>query len=210
MLQQLLTDSASSLARVALGSLAGVLFGILLGSLRYSLLPKRGEPVLVSFLFEFMRFPPPIAWLPFVILWAGIGGLSSVIVVFLAVFPAVATNTFEGLRQIPPGIRRLAQSLEIPSWPRIRKIYLPMMAPQLFTGFRLGLGMGWMSIIAAEMVGGQEGLGYSIQLNRTYSQYSVMVLDIAAIALVGYLLQAVLNRLESWLAPWSVSGGARG
>lgn len=209
MIQQLLTDSASSLGRVMLGSLAGVLFGMLFGSLRYSILPRRGEPLPVSFLFEFMRFPPPIAWLPFVILWTGIGGLSSVVVVFLAVFPAVATNTFEGLRQVPIGIRRLAQSLELPAPARILKIYLPMMCPQLFTGFRLGIGMGWMSIIAAEMVGGQDGLGYSIQLNRTYSQYSVMLLDIAAIALVGYLLQLFLNTLERWLSPWA-TGSARG
>lgn len=210
MLQQLLTDAASSLGRVVLGSLAGVLFGILLGSLRYALLPRRGESLAVSFLFEFMRFPPPIAWLPFVILCTGIGGLSSVVVVFLAVFPAVATNTFEGLRQVPVGIRRLALSLEMSAGARILKIYLPMMCPQLFTGFRLGIGMGWMSIIAAEMVGGQEGLGYSIQLNRTYSQYSVMVADIVAIALVGYLLQLILNSLERWASPWASSGGVRG
>ena len=147
-------------------------------------MPKRGEKLPVTFLFEFMRFPPPIAWLPFVILYFGIGGLSSVIVVFLAVFPTVSTNTFEGLRLIPTGIRRLALSLEMSPKDRIFKIFLPAIAPQLFTGFRLGIGMGWMSVIAAEMVGGEEGLGYSIQLHRTYSEYGSMLFDIAAIALV--------------------------
>jgi ABC-type nitrate/sulfonate/bicarbonate transport system permease component len=203
-MESALTDTLFSLSRVAVGGALGALFGIFLATIRYALPRSVRSHPLVGLLFEFPRFPPPIAWLPFVVLFAGIGPLASVTVVFLAVFPPVLLHTYEGLGRIPLQIKRLAHSMELGAGKRFTQIYLPFLLPQLFTGVRIGLGMGWMAIIAAEMISGQNGLGYSIQLHRIYLEYDQMILDIALIGLVGFAFHVGLRRLERRFAPWAV------
>lgn len=199
----MINDILSSLLRVLVGSSLGILFGVLLATFRFSLPLSWQKNPLVVFLFEFMRFPPPIAWLPFVILLFGLSPLASIFVVFLATFPPVQSNIYDGLGQIPQTIRRMACSLELNAWQKTRLIYLPMITPQIFTGIRLGLGLAWMAIIAAEMLSGQSGLGYSIQLHRQYMQEEKMLIDIAAIGAIGFLIHFFLKKLEWHYAPWA-------
>lgn len=196
-------DLLSSLLRVSIGCTCGVLFGILLASIRFSLPTRLQNNPLVIFIFEFMRFPPPIAWLPIVIIFFGISPLSSIFIVFLATFPIVQTNIYDGLFLIPKNIQRMALSLELSRFFKIKSIYIPMILPQVFTGIRLGLGMGWMSIIAAEMVGGQEGLGYSIQAHRVYLQNIEVLKDIFYIGLVGFIFHFSLKKIEQKMTPWA-------
>lgn len=196
-------DILSSIVRVGIGSSAGILFGIILASVRFSLPGRIQSHPISIFLFEFMRFPPPIAWLPFVILLFGISPIGSVFVVFLATFPVVQTNVYEGLCLIPITIRRMTLSLELSKISKIRKIYIPMILPQVFSGVRLGVGMGWMSIIAAEMVSGQEGLGYSIQAHRVYLQHFEMLKDITFIGTIGFAIHFLLRKMEQAWLPWS-------
>jgi ABC-type nitrate/sulfonate/bicarbonate transport system permease component len=79
---------------------------------------------------------------------------------------------------------------------------IPAVAPQLLTGMRAGLSMGWMSVIAAEMVCGQSGLGYSIQLYRQNLQYDLMTMDMVAIGAIGFFLHESMVRLDKRLMPW--------
>lgn len=201
MIQDLLSNCAWSLAHVAGGASLGIFLGAIVGSTRYLLSLRFRERWPVTVLFEFLRFPPPIAWLPFVVLLFGVGSWATMAVVCMATFPAVATNFFEGLRSVPIPIRRFAASLELSALARLRAVYIPAVLPQLCTGIRLGLGIGWMSVIAAEMVGGQGGLGYSIQINRVYLQYSAMAADIVAIGLIGFVFHSSLSYIEKSLSP---------
>ena len=82
------------------------------------------------------------------------------------------------------------------------KVLLKSAMPEIFSGIKVGVSMGWMSVIAAEMISGQSGLGYSIQLNRLNMQYHLMIFDMVAIAVIGFLLYEVVNYLEKYLLSW--------
>ncbi len=192
----------SSLERVGIGVLAGSIFGIFLAAIRSSLPRWLRNFFLTAFLFEFLRFPPPIAWIPFVILLFGIGQMPTLVIVFLASFPLMMMNTYEGLEKIPLPILRVANSLGISRWTKIWRIYLPSILPNVFTGVRQALGLGWMSIIAAEMIGGQEGLGYAIQLSRLNLEYQDMMMQIFVIGLIGYVFHAGIHFAENKFLPW--------
>jgi ABC-type nitrate/sulfonate/bicarbonate transport system permease component len=209
---ELLTDGlwscVPSLWRILVGVLVALLLGVALGFLRYSLPERLRRSVILNFLIEAPRYPPPIAWIPFVILAVGVGELSAVIIVVIGAFFPIFTNTYLGMWSVPPSILRAADSLELSRFQLLRHVLLPAALPQILAGLRIGLGMGWMSVIAAEMIGAESGLGYSIQLQRLTMQYEGMAFDMALIALVGYLLTVGMGALERRLLVWAdVRGG---
>jgi len=191
-----------SVSRVGAGVGIAVVLGIAMG-LGRSLLPeaiKRNK--LIKFLFEAPKFPPPIAWIPFVILLFGIGEMSAYVIVFIGAFAPIFTSTFEGAESVPTVIRDCAASMEIRGLRYLTQVVFMSALPQIFTGIRLGVSMGWMSVIAAEMISGQSGLGYSIQLNRLNMQYDLMSLDIVLIGLIGFLLFEVTILLQKRMIPY--------
>jgi len=191
-----------SISRVVAGVSMAVVLGVLMG-LGRSLLPgwiKRNK--LVKFLFEAPKFPPPIAWIPFVILLCGIGEFSAYMIVFIGAFSPVFTSTYEGAESVPKVIRNCAMSMEIHGFRYLWQVIFHSAMPQIFTGIRLGVSMGWMSVIAAEMISGQSGLGYSIQLNRLNMQYDLMTVDIVLIGLIGFLLFEATVFLQKEIIPW--------
>jgi ABC-type nitrate/sulfonate/bicarbonate transport system permease component len=202
-MNDILAHSLSSLGRVGLGVFLGTIFGIFLAVLRSIFPLKLRRNFLVSLFFEFPRFPPPIAWIPFVILLFGIGQLSTIVIVFIASFPVMYANTYEWIERIPAIYVRISKTMELSVWKKIFSIYLPAISPGLFTGFRQALGMGWMSIIAAEMIGGQEGLGYSIQLSRLNLEYGEMIVHIFIIGFLGFCFHFGSLWLEEKKIPWS-------
>jgi len=203
MMQEIFTHLVSSVTRVSLGVSIGVSLGIVLAVLRGSLPSWLRKNILVSFLFEFLRFPPPIAWIPFVILWLGIGSISTLAIVVIASFPLMLMNCYEGIERISFTLQRVANSLPLTKLQRVRMIYLPSILPNIFLGFRQALGLGWMSIIAAEMIGGQEGLGYAIQLSRLNLQYGEMIFLIFLIGAVGFSFHCLMQKLEVKFLPWN-------
>lgn len=191
-----------STERVLIGVVFASLIGIALGMLRSRLPYKLKKNVFLKLLIELPKYPPPIAWIPFVILLAGIGNLSAWLIVFIGAFPPIFTNAYEAVNHIHPNIIHTADSLEIKGIKRLWKIILPCALPQFLIGIRIGAGMGWMSVIAAEMVSGQSGLGYSIQMNRLNLQYNLMIYDMIAIGIIGFILHEGLKLLEYKLVPW--------
>lgn len=200
----LFKNSLMSTERVLIGLFFASVLGIVFGICRAALPEKIKENILLKIFLEAPKYPPPIAWIPFVILLAGIGELSAWLIVFIGSFPPIFTNTYEAIKNIHPNIIRTANSLEINGISRFAKIIFPAALPQLLTGIKIGAGMGWMSVIGAEMVSGQSGLGYSIQLNRLNLQYGYVTLDMIAIGLIGFLLHAFLKKTEKYLIPWHV------
>ncbi len=198
----ILYDCCFSLFRVMSGVALAVTVGVAAGLLRSQLPPWiKGNPVVI-FVLEAPRFPPPIAWIPFVILSVGIGELAAVTIVFIGAFPPIFTNAFDGAEAVPRRISRTARSMEFRGVSYLLRILLPAAMPQIFTGLRIAMGMGWMSVIAAEMISGQSGLGYAIQIHRYNLQYDLMVLDMVLIGTIGFLLSQMTSMLERKMIPW--------
>ncbi len=191
-----------SISRVMAGVSLAVVFGIAFG-LGRNLLPApiKGNR-LVKFFFEAPKFPPPIAWIPFVILFFGIGEFSAYVIVFIGAFPPIFTSSYEGAESVPLVIINCARSMELSRGRYLWQIIFRAAMPQIFTGVRLGVSMGWMSVIAAEMISGQSGLGYSIQLNRLNMQYDLMLVDIVCIGIIGFFLFESTSLLQKKIMPW--------
>lgn len=202
--QTLILNSLMSTERVLIGVFFASMIGIALGMLRSRLPFAIKTNVLFKLCLELPKYPPPIAWIPFVILIAGVGNLAAWLIVFIGAFPPIFTNAYEAINHIHPNIIRTADSLEVKGVKRLWKIILPSALPQFLIGIRIGAGMGWMSVIAAEMVSGQSGLGYSIQLNRLNLQYDLMAYDMIAIGLIGFVIHEGLKLVEKKLVPWHV------
>lgn len=202
-LRELLQNSALSLGRVGVGVVIATFVGIALGLWRSALpAPVKRNP-LVRFLFEAPKFPPPIAWIPFVILLFGIGERAAYVIVFIGAFSPIFIGAYQGAESLPRIWHETAASLEIPRGRFLREVVFPGALPQILVGLRAGVSMGWMSVIAAEMISGQSGLGYDIQLNRLNLQHERMVADIVMIGLIGFLLFEGIAWLERRLVPWA-------
>ena len=118
-------------------------------------------------LVEVLRPVPPLAWIPLSILWFGIGDMQNQFIIFLGMFFPILLNTIAGVKNIEPNLIRAARCLGA-SEPRIlRRVVLRAALPQIITGIRVGLGVGWMALVAAELVGANSGLGFLINDART-------------------------------------------
>lgn len=198
----ILLNCLFSVKRVVVGVLLAVVLGIAFGLLRSALPMRVKRNRLVKLLFEAPKFPPPIAWIPFVILFFGIGEVSAYVIVFIGAFSPIVTATYEGAEAVPEVLRNVGRSMEFKGLRYLWAIVFKAALPQIFTGIRVGVSMGWMSVIAAEMISGQSGLGYSIQLNRLNMQYELMTLDIVLIGIIGFLLFEATLLLQKKLIPW--------
>jgi ABC-type nitrate/sulfonate/bicarbonate transport system permease component len=201
-INDLIRNSWASFSRVLIGGSLAFIVGILLGLIRYSCPGFLKKNFLFNLLLDAPKFPPPIAWIPFVILAIGIGEKSAWAIVFIGVLPSIFTNTYDALSQIKSEILRVARSLELNPFQMLFRVYLPAILPQVFTGLRVGLSMGWMSIIAAEMISGSSGLGYSIQLNRQNLDFKRMVVDMVFISLIGFCINTSVSKLEKRVVKW--------
>lgn len=195
----LLSDVLASLRRVSIGFLlatfSGVTIGVVLGAVRpLSLLIR---PVL-----EVLRPIPGIAWIPLAILWFGIGDGGSYFIVAVASFFPVFVSAHAAVTSIEPRYLDLATCLGAPRRMVILEVMLPAALPRILTGVRVGLGVAWMTVVAAELVAARSGLGYMIQLNRTLLQTSAVLVGMSLIGLIGFAITIGLERLERHITPW--------
>jgi ABC-type nitrate/sulfonate/bicarbonate transport system permease component len=124
------------------------------------------------------------------------------VIVFLGAFFPIFTSTYRGAIAVPTIIKETALSLGVRGIKYHLQIIFPAALPNIFTGIQTGVGMGWMAIIAAEMISGQAGLGYAIEFNRLNLQYQLIALDIAVIGVIGFILHSAVVRLEKLIIPW--------
>ena len=189
-----------------MGWFLALVLGVFLGLLRASLPKTVRNNFFFNFFLEIPRFPPPIAWIPFIILLLGIGEWSAYTIVFIGAFPPIFTSTYEAAINIPEPILRFTNSLQLPRWKRQFHILMMYISPEIFTSLKVAAAMAWMCVIAAEMISGQSGLGYAIQLGRLNMQYDEVLFCMLAIGSIGYFIHWVLNMSESLLLPWSLKG----
>lgn len=195
----LVTHTLASLWRVLIGfllaSLVGIGAGVVLGF----------SPVLSDLfrpIVESLRPIPPIAWTPIAILWFGVGDAPSYFLVFIgAVFP-VFVNTFSAVRNIDRTQINAALCLGAGPGILIKDVLIPASLPIIFPGLRIALGVGWMCVVAAELIAAQSGLGYMIQQNRVLLQTHYVVTGMITIGMVGFAMSAAMSLLEKRLIPW--------
>lgn len=153
-------------------------------------------------LIEFYRPVPPLAYLPLIVIWFGIGEFSKILLIYLAVFAPIVVATAAGARHVDPIRIRVAQSLGATPWQIIRHIVLPSALPDMLIGIRIGLGAGWSTLVAAELVAATQGIGFMIQSASQFLMTDIVIAGILVIALVAYIIEIGLRILQQKLAPW--------
>jgi len=197
--QTLLTDVWVSSARILAGFLAAALLGVPIG---IWMATSEWAYQAIDPLLQFARPVPPLAFVPLLVLWFGIGELSKGLVIMLGTLPVVVINTMSGVRSTPPHRVQVAQSLGATRWQVLRHVVVPSALPEIFTGLRVGIGIGWTCLVAAEIIAATSGLGWLVQLAGNEVQVGIVFLAIAAIGLIVYAMELGLRLLERAAVPW--------
>jgi ABC-type nitrate/sulfonate/bicarbonate transport system permease component len=186
-------DVAASLGRVLVGYGAAAVAGLALGGL-----VALGGPVGAGVLgtVQLLRPIPPIAWVPLAILWCGLGDPSAWFIVFVGAFFPIFTQVAWALAGTPAPYLELARSLGARDWFIVTRIRFPAAAPGIAAGLRTGLGLAWTSVVAAELVGAQSGLGYRIQMHRLVLETDGVLVGMGCIGLLGFGMDLLARRLE--------------
>lgn len=199
----LLEHTLASLWRVLLGVSLAAIIGIPLGLVagwfqRVNLLVM---PVLDS-----IRPIPPLAWIPFSIVMFGLGLKSHVFIIFLGAFFPILTSTMSSVRATEKILVDVAKLFGATSGQLLRKVSFPRALPDMLTGLRIGIGIGWMCLVASEMIGllRPVGLGYLISSMATYGRMAEAFTGMITIGLIGYLMNALILKMEHNLLVWRV------
>lgn len=192
-----------SLQRVAVGFIIGSVLGVILGILMgwYRAIEALFRP-----LFEIVRPIPPIAWIPLAILWFGLGENSKYFLIFLAVFSNVTMNAYSGAKSVDPVLVGAAGMLGASKRQIFTTIVLPSCVPQIFAGLQIGLGSGWATVVAAEMVRSSEGVGWVITKGQDLNNPLQILVGIVGIGVIGYVLAVIMRAVEAKLCIWSERG----
>ena len=186
----------ASLKRVAYGYslavLVGVSLGVLVGQSTWAL---RGlDP-----LFQVLRTVPPLAWLPISLAGFRDGHPSAIFVIFITSIWPIIINTSIGIRNIPEDYRNVARVIRLNGLEYFVKIMLPAAAPFIFSGLRIGVGLSWLAIIAAEMLIGGVGIGFFIWDAWNSSRISDIILALIYVGLIGFVLDRLVAALGRWI-----------
>ena len=190
---------AASLWRIGVALIAAVLLAIPTG---IAIGRNRVAQGILDPLIEFYRPIPPLAYLPLIVIWFGIGELSKVLLIYLAIFAPITIATAGGVRNVDPVKLRAAQSLGATRSQLLRYIIIPSALPEILTGLRIGLGVGWSTLVASELVAATRGLGFMVQSAGQFLATDVVMAGILLIALVAFVLEIGLRRLQAKLVPW--------
>lgn len=189
---RMLRDVLASLFRVGLGFGLAVVLGVPLGLFmghqpyaRLALLPA----------VNFFRCLSPLAWIPFAVFWFGVGHAPAIFLIFLASFFPLVLATMAAVAAIPVVYFRVARDFHIEGAEMLWKVTLAAIAPEIILALRVTAGMAWVVVVAAEMLAGRDGLGFAIMDARNGLRSDVLVVEMAAIGMIGVLLDRVISLL---------------
>lgn len=195
----LLTDIATSLARIAIGWGIGVTAGLAVGFAMgiWSVARAIGLPVTAAL------FPiPKIAILPLLILWLGIGEASKIVTIALAVFFPTCIATYAALDTVPRNLIRMAQSYGVPWGGIVRKVLLPGAMPGVLSGIRIGISIALLVLVSAEMIGAEHGIGAFMLTAGNLMRSDQLLAGVVVLSLLGLTLGTLLSHLERRLLSW--------
>lgn len=151
---------------------------------------------------ELYRPIPPLAYLPLLVIWFGIGEITKVLLIYLAIFAPIVIATAQGM-QVAQGNRiRAVRSLGAGRLDILRFVILPAALPDILTGIRIGLGVGWSTLVASELVAAQHGLGFMVQSAAQFLVTDVVIMGILVIAVIAVSLEVALRMAQKRLVPW--------
>jgi len=151
---------------------------------------------------EFYWPLPPLAYLPLMIIWLGIGEASKITLLSLAMFAPIALSAQAGVRSVTQERVNAALSLGATPWQLMREVILPSALPEILTGARISLGVGWGTLVAAELIAATRGIGYLIMSASQFLATDVVFVGIAIIAACAFAFSFVMRTLEHVLVPW--------
>ncbi len=144
---------------------------------------------------NFFRSLSPLAWIPFAILWFGIGDLPAIFLIFMACFFPVVIATVSAVASIPSVYFRVARDYRFSGVELLTQVTLPAIAPQVITSLRVTAGLAWLVVVAAEMIAGRDGLGFAIWDARNGLRMDLLVGGMIVIGVIGMVIDRVLVRL---------------
>jgi NitT/TauT family transport system permease protein len=183
----------SSLGRFGMGFVLAVLVGIPLGLLMAWF---RWIDRLVTPIFEAVRFVAPIAWVPFAALWFGTGIGGPVLIIFMGAFPPVLINTYRGAKQVDRKYIEASRMLGASAFRGMTEVLLPAAVPSIVAGLRISAGLGWQSLVGAELIVASSGVGYLMVKGQAAVSTSTVMSGMAAIGIVGLLIDIALRRVQ--------------
>ena len=183
------------LSAFALATLTAIPIGIMMGMSRW----VRGicDPVI-----EFYRPLPPLAYLPLVIIWLGIGEVSKIFLIYLAIFAPMAIAARSGVRSVATEQMHAAYAMGASRAQVLTQVVTKAALPEIFTGMRIGIGVGWTTLVAAEMVAASRGLGFMVLNSAEYLASDTVIMGIIVIGILAFAFDMLIRRIEKALIPW--------
>ena len=190
----------ASLTRIFGALIASIVIGIPAGIAIGTSRVGRGilDPIV-----EFLRPLPPLAYLPLVIIWVGIGEASKITVIALSMLPSIILSTSAGVRSVSKDHVNAARALGASNRQVLTEVVLPSAVPSILTGIRIALGAGWTTLVAAELVAATSGIGFMIQSAAQFLVTDIVIAGIIVIALIAILLEYAARLIERRLVPWA-------
>jgi len=196
---KIFSHALSSFQRVLVGysisTIAAVVLGFAIGlnkTLRFYLMP----------IFSLVKPVPPIAWIPITILWFGLGNGPSYFVTMIASFFPIFFNTINGVDDLDPQYINVAKCFGTRRLQMFKEVIFPFCLPYIFSGMRIGLGVAWMSVIAAEIVSSTSGLGYMMEISQQMMRVDNLFIGMFVIGICGIALDFCIQKMSQRLVRW--------
>ncbi|MDO4547010.1 MAG: ABC transporter permease [Clostridia bacterium] len=187
------TNILSSLQVAMTGLLIAIVVGVPLGLFMgwYSMFDRFVHPI-----FEIIRPIPPVAWIPLMIIWMGLGTSAKAMIIFLAAFIPCVINSFTGIRLTNRVYINVSKTFGASNFYTFIHVGIPSAVPMVFAGIRLALGSSWGTLVAAELLAASSGLGYMINMARNFARIDIVILGMIIIGLLGYIFTSLFGVIE--------------
>jgi len=188
-----------SLSVALTGLISAIVVGVPLGLLMawYKLIDRFVRP-----LFEIIRPIPPIAWIPLTIIWVGIGLGAKAMIIFFSAFVPCVINSYTGIKGTNQTLINVAKTFGAADFVSFLKVGVPSALPMVFAGIRIALGNAWGTLVAAELLAANAGLGYMISMGRQFGRPDLIILGMITIGVLGFALNYVFIKIENIAVRW--------
>lgn len=183
--RNVLASSVRVVVGVSIAALVGIVLGILIGR-------SRAVELLFDPTIQGIRPVPVTAWVPFTLIFFGISPTAAISLIFIAAFFPILVNTTAGAQNVSVGMLRAGRMLGASEAYLLRRVVLPSALPQIFTGLRLGIGMGWVAVIVAEMIGVKSGLGYILWQAYYWNRMDMLICTVFTIGVLGFISDRIV------------------
>lgn len=179
---------------VAIGVPVGILMGI-----------SRDAKNFLNLIFRLFSPIPGVAWVPLALLWFGIGDAAAIFIITMGSISPIVINTMQGVKDVDPNLQQALQTMGASKWQQVIHCIIPCIIPHMISGFRLELGFAWRVVIAAELVGVPDGIGYVLNVGRSTGHTEITIVTILLLGIIMILMEEVIfvtleRRLSHWKA----------